>query len=404
MTPSPSRPRIELWFTLIWGVLLRLALIAAFIYCIYRVRFVIVTVLMAVFLAVGIAPLVAFFDRPRVIPFLRPGTRRFVVTLLVFLLLLGLLIASYHLTITPVGKELTQLIDDWPRHQARWEERVAYLQRQYQALPLDVRTWVEKQDFKGLVPGITERLKQVVTQTLHSTWVLVELILIPVLAYYFVMDSRSLKKEFVFLVPRRRVRETLALLRETGEVLRSYVAGQVILAVVAGVVVSLGLHFMGLNYALAMGLVAGVTRVVPVIGPILGGIPIVLLATLKSWKMGLIVLTFFSLLHLYESKILMPRVIGYRVRLHPAIIIIVLLIGSEFFGLMGMFLAAPVAAIVKILVNFYVIRPRMRSEEEGGWPLRPAHGPAPRAPLVRDEEPALEHPAVVAPGRYPRSD
>jgi predicted PurR-regulated permease PerM len=192
----------------------------------------------------------------------------------------------------------------------------------------------------------------------------------------------------------------------------------VLLGVIAGVVVGLALHWVGLRYALAMGVVAGVTRIIPIIGPILGGIPIVLLATAQSWELGLWVLVFFSLLHLLESKLLMPRVIGYRVRLHPAIIIIVLLIGSEFFGLMGMFLAAPIAAIIRILINFYIIRPRMRlgpaargqrlppSPRGGSWPRRPARGPetAPGEPVARTEDLSVEHPAVVAPGSYPRSD
>ena len=106
-----------------------------------------------------------------------------------------------------------------------------------------------------------------------------------------------------------------------------------------------------------------ITRVIPIVGPILGGIPIVLLATAQSWQLGISVLIFFTTLHLFESKILMPKLIGYQIHLHPAIIIIVLLIGSEFFGLMGMFLAVPVAATVKILVNYYVIRPRLVGDE-----------------------------------------
>jgi predicted PurR-regulated permease PerM len=117
----------------------------------------------------------------------------------------------------------------------------------------------------------------------------------------------------------------------------------------------------------------------------------VLLAVAQSWQKGIWVLIFFSLLHLYESKILMPRVIGYRVRLHPAIIIIVLLIGSEFFGLMGMFLAAPIAAIIKILINFYIIRPRTRNRRR-------------RPPVRGEREVPFEHPAVLAPGRYSGSD
>jgi predicted PurR-regulated permease PerM len=205
------------------------------------------------------------------------------------------------------------------------------------------------------------------------------------------------------------VREVLVILRETAEVMKSYIVGQVFLAVVAGFAVGLGLHWSGLNYPLAMGVVAAITRVIPVIGPLLGGIPIVLLAVAQSWNKGIWVLVFFTLLHLYESKILMPRVIGYRVKLHPAIIIIVLLIGSEFFGLIGMFLAAPVAAIVKILINFYVIAPRLRSERGGRY--RPRGAGLPRLPRprplpadARAEDGPIERAAVTAPGSYSGSD
>jgi predicted PurR-regulated permease PerM len=415
---TAARTRVEFWFTLIWGVLLRLSLIAVVGYGLYRVRFVIVTVVMAVFLALALAPLVEFLDRPRVLPFLRPATRRFLVTLFVFLLLFGLLIGCYFFIFTPLGEELTQLLRNWPQYEHSLQQRLDYLRTQYASLPPDVRVFLEKQDLSRLSGGLTEQLQQIVSQTWRSTWLLVDLILIPVLAYYFVVDSRSLKKEFIFLVPRRRVREVLRLLRETAAVLESYILGQVLLGVIAGVVVGLALHWVGLRYALAMGVVAGVTRIIPIIGPILGGIPIVLLATAQSWELGLWVLVFFSLLHLLESKLLMPRVIGYRVRLHPAIIIIVLLIGSEFFGLMGMFLAAPIAAIIRILINFYIIRPRMRlgpaargqrlppSSLGGSRPRRPARRqePAPGEPVARTEDLSVEHPAVVAPGSYPRSD
>jgi predicted PurR-regulated permease PerM len=72
------------------------------------------------------------------------------------------------------------------------------------------------------------------------------------------------------------------------------------------------------------------------------------------------VLVFFTLLHLIESKIIMPKFLGHRLHLHAAIIIIVLLIGGEFFGLMGMFLAAPLAALSRVLIHHYVILPRRR--------------------------------------------
>jgi predicted PurR-regulated permease PerM len=120
--------------------------------------------------------------------------------------------------------------------------------------------------------------------------------------------------------------------------------------------VGAGLWLIGVKYALTLGVLAGITRAIPILGPILGGIPIVLVASLQSVENGIGVLIFFCLMHLIESKIIMPKLLGERMHLHPAIILIVLLIGSEFFGLLGMFLAAPVAALLKVLFDFYVLR------------------------------------------------
>lgn len=406
---TSTRSRVEFWFALIWGLLLRFALIAGVLYALYRVVDVIVTVVMSVFLAVAIAPIVAVFDRPQFLPFLRRGTRRFLATMLVFLLLVGVLVGCYAFIFRPLGEQVVQLANNWPLYERELQERLSSVRQWYMSLPPDVRAFLAQIDLSGLLGGLSEKLQQIVSQTWRSTWFLVELILIPVLAYYFVVDSRSLKKEFIFLVPRRRVREVLVLLRESVEVLKSYIIGQVILAVVAGLAVGLGLHWAGLRYPLAMGVIAAITRVIPVIGPILGGIPIVLLAVAQSWQKGLWVLVFFTLLHLYESKILMPRVIGYRVKLHPAIIIIVLLIGAEFFGLIGMFLAAPIAAIIKVLVNFYVIAPRTKSAL--GSRYRPGGPQLPRLPQeqplpagTRAEEAAVERPTVTAPGPYSGPD
>jgi len=146
--------------------------------------------------------------------------------------------------------------------------------------------------------------------------------------------------------------------------MRTYIIAQLWLCVIAGVVVYIGLSLIHMPYALVLGLLAGFTRAIPIIGPILGGIPIVLLAAVLPPEHGggialaLKVLVFFSALHLFESKLLMPKFIGHRIHLHAAVVIIVLLIGAEFFGLLGMFLAAPLAAIGRVLIGHYVIRPR----------------------------------------------
>jgi predicted PurR-regulated permease PerM len=107
---------------------------------------------------------------------------------------------------------------------------------------------------------------------------------------------------------------------------------------------------------------AGITRAIPVIGPVVSGIPICILAALQSVNLGVGMLVFMVIMHFVESKFIMPILIGDRMKLHPAVILIVLLIGAELFGLLGMFLAAPIAAVVREMIYFYVIRPRRENK------------------------------------------
>jgi predicted PurR-regulated permease PerM len=111
-------------------------------------------------------------------------------------------------------------------------------------------------------------------------------------------------------------------------------------------------------YVLILSVFAGVTRAVPIIGPIVSGLAIIFFGLAKAPIIALNLLVFFALMHFAESKFIMPKLIGDRMKLHPAVIIIVLLIGAEFFGILGMFLAAPVAALLRVLVRYYLIKPK----------------------------------------------
>lgn len=395
----PGRSRVEYWFSLIWGVLFRLAFIAGAIYCLYRVRFIIVTVILAALVAFAIEPIVSHLHTRRYLRFMPPPTRRVVVTFFVFcLVVLGLVVLTKYV-LDPMVRQVVQILDQLPYYQAQLQQRMAYMEAQYNKLPPDVRAWISGQDFSSLTATISDSVRHLIQRTWESTLRIVELILIPVLAFYFIVDTRSLKREFVFLVPRPRVREALLLLRETAAIMRHYIVGQAILAGLAGVIVYVGLIALNVNYALALGVWSAITRVIPIIGPVVGGIPVVLLALAQSWEVGVWVLTFFTLMHLFESKVLMPKIIGYHMHLHPAIIIIVLLIGSEFFGLMGMFLAAPVAAVIKVLINYYIIRPQMR--RYGHLDTRP--GVKPRREDIT-EEIVVGDPPVVASRHHSGAD
>lgn len=352
-----AKSRVESVFDLIWGVGLRLVLLFGIGYFVYRVRAVIVAVLISAVLTYAILPAVDFLCRYRVRGMKR-RTQRVTATILVFILMISLS-ASFMLAVYGrVGIEVSGLRANSGAYLNQLQEMQGSIQRWYNALSPDFQKLFSAKDLNKVQDKIIFWSSQMLKKTVDWLSHAVEVILIPVLAFYFTLDSRSLKREFVALVPRRARREALAILHEVNCVMRSYVIGQIILCVIAAVVVGVVLSAVGMPYVLLLSILSGVTRAVPIIGPIVAGVVIVLLALIKSPMLGLYMLVFFALLHFVESKFIMPKLIGHRMQLHPALVIVVLLIGAEFFGVLGMFLAAPVAAIIRTLIRYYIIKPK----------------------------------------------
>ncbi len=196
-----------------------------------------------------------------------------------------------------------------------------------------------------LVSALTGALQATAKWLSH----VVEVVLIPILAFYFLVDLPVLREELLGFLPPGVRQPVLVLARRADGILAGYVRAQLILMMVSGVVVGVGLAVIGMRFPLLLGIVAGLTRAIPIIGPVLGAIPIVGLAALQSSEVAVAVLVFFVILQLAESKIILPKIIGHELRLHAVTILLALLIGNALFGLMGMFLAPPAAAFVKAL-------------------------------------------------------
>jgi predicted PurR-regulated permease PerM len=354
---AAARP--ELWMRQIWLFLWRVALVIAGGYLIWRVRTIVEDVLIAsifAFALVGpVNRLCAGHTR-----FLRPRTKRLLATMFVFIMLGVLISIAVTIFISPFQQEVRSL----KMNKAAVLAAAASAKTWYHSLPAEVRAYVEKQNPAAMIPSPGRWISQALLGTVAGISKIVDIILVPVLAFYFVLDGRELRNEFLAVLPKSRRREAIALLRESSLIMRTFIVAQIWLCVIAGVVVFCFLSAFGMPSPLILALLAGITRAIPIIGPVISGIPIVLLALLQpnGVVLALKVLTFFSIMHLVESKLIMPKFIGHRIHLHAALVIIVLLIGYEFFGLLGMFMAAPVAAFGRVLVSYYVIRPRRSTE------------------------------------------
>jgi predicted PurR-regulated permease PerM len=354
----------------LWGLLLRLAAIAGVIYLLVRASAVFSAFVAALILAQIAAPIVNWICKFR-IPKVSLHTQKAVAVLLTFVLIGFGIYLMVHFFIQPFKQEWTEFMANKDRNMAALQDKWADIQEKIKELqewwnnkvPPEVRNFFVKPAGEQKGPGMGSEITQSIThflgETTKSVGHIVELILLPVLAFYFIVEGHALRKELLLFFPRNRTRQVIAMLEEGGSVMQNYLKAQVFLAVIAGLITFTLLSIFSVPYAFTLGLIAGVTRAVPVIGPLLGGIPVVgvaLLQTERPW-LWIVILVMFTVLHLFESKILMPKLIGHHLDLHAVVIILALLIGGEFFGLGGMFLAAPLAALARTLYIHYIVKP-----------------------------------------------
>lgn len=227
-----------------------------------------------------------------------------------------------------------------------------------------------KEAIETSLSGAAESLLEKLSKTTKGLgdWLrfAVELIAVPVLVFYFLTDGKNLRDEISVLVPRRYEQAFSRFLNQADRVFDGYVRGQLILCGIALVITFLASLLLRLPYALTLGLWGGLTRAIPFVGPVFGGVPMVAVAFFShDATTAIIALLITTLMHFAESKFIMPKVIGHEVGLHPVTIIVSLLVAFKFFGLVGMFVSAPLVAMAKqILVDYRTPVPESATQQE----------------------------------------
>lgn len=383
-----TAPPPEIWTRSVARMIVRLVLYVLgavlLMHVVARLQALIATLFVAMTIAYIVRPLamrlVAFrvfrqLHNLAVLPFLlllpkryRPTSglpRRALEVVAAFYVMVMLFVVGWYsarFLFSPFTTEIKNVQENWGEYRERLQSYERSFRDWYRReVKPEFREWIENQ-FKATAGNGMVRTSPAswlgigIRRTGEYVMLIVDIVLIPVLAFYFAVESRTLKRDFVSLLPRRRRRAALRLIHDFNQIMYSFVVCQAVLCLIAGVVVGIGLAALGVPYPVSLGVLAGITRAIPVIGPIFGGIPIVLLALVtKGLVVAAWVLVFFSILHFVESKFIMPLLIGDSLELHPVVIIVVLLIGQEFAGLLGMFFAAPVAALCRVALQRYWI-------------------------------------------------
>jgi len=202
-----------------------------------------------------------------------------------------------------------------------------------------------------VISSITSILWGSVAGLFSFILLLANLVIIPVVMFYLLRDYDLINKKMLGFVPARSREQVLSLIKEIDGVLAGFVRGQLMVGLIMAGLYSIGLFFCGTPMSLFIGLLAGLASLVPYLGLVFGFIPAAILTFMQTqdWVLVFGVVGVFAVVQGLEGMIITPRIVGEKIGLHPVAIILAVLLGAEFFGLVGVIVSVPVAAALNVL-------------------------------------------------------
>ena len=218
-------------------------------------------------------------------------------------------------------------------------------------LPREVQEGITTR-LTGFAGNVGERITATVGEFLLALVIYLPwLVLIPILAFFFLKDINLFRVSLLRLVPHGDWRTRMeAILDDFHRTLSAYARAQLISCVVIGVLCTIGFYLIGLNYVILLGILAGIFEFIPLIGPITVAIIVILTASFSDnpWD-ALYAAIFLIVLRIAQDYVIYPRIVREGIHLHPLAIILSVLMGEQIAGIAGVFISIPVVALLTVL-------------------------------------------------------
>ena len=340
-----------------------------------------VAVLMAVALIVGallwmardavrpfvVGLLLVYLLEPPVTWLVRRGLRRTLAILLVYVVALLAIVEAISLTLTPLVNEGMRFVQDLPGLAEQLQAQIERLSEVYARLQLPdaIREWID-----SLIAGIGQGgagapsfdisiLFPVLTGAGSFIGAIFGYLLLPVWVFYLLKDRVALTDQFDRSLPASWRFDVWAVLRIARRVFGQWVRAQLVLGFAVGALTFVGLIVLSRlvdpvfgRYAVLLSVTAGILELLPIIGPIISAVPAVLLAATAGLEPVIAALVLYTLVQQVENNLLVPKIQGDAVELHPAAVIFAIIIGGALAGLLGAILALPVTAAARDVVRY----------------------------------------------------
>lgn len=351
---------VRLWTRVIVRVIILLVALIVASWVLYQIRTVLLLLVLSIFFCYLIAPIVHLIEQPVYLGRYEIKMPRSVAIIVVYLLIGATFFAVLQLVWPPLAQQMTQLAKDLPGYTKSAQASVTKIFN-------DANSWMKHIKFpqqwqdaiftrvgdmaSSVAEWLTEALAGALGYLQYLTW----LVLMPVLSFFLLKDASAFERNLLALLPNERLQKRAHwLLMDISGTLAAYIRAQITACLVVGAVMMIGLTLIGAPYPVVLGAIAGLLEFIPLVGPLLAAIIIVLLTLSFSFKTALIVALFLAILRIIEDYVVYPRIVGRGIKMHPIMVILAILAGAEIGGLIGIFLSIPAVGLIMVFYNHYL--------------------------------------------------
>lgn len=329
-----------------------LLLLLSAIYVFLKIRFFwlpILRVVIIIILPFAIGGFITYLLHPIVEKLHQKGLHRGLAIFLIYIIFFGGIGLGIYKGVPAMIDQLKDLSDSAPVLAEQYRGWIAKLESNTREWPDGLQTRIDEgiDAFEKKLDSLLTVIVNILIRFLNSALILM---IIPFIAFYMLKDFPLIKRTLWYITPKKWRKKGTLFLKDVDESLGSYIRGQLLVCIIIGSVSALLFWLFHLKYPLILGLIVGVTNVIPYFGPIIGAVPAVIIAATSSVKLVLVTLVIVFGLQFLEGNILSPMIVGKSLHMHPLIIMIALTAGGEVGGILGLILAVPVLVVLKVAI------------------------------------------------------
>ncbi|UVI32798.1 AI-2E family transporter [Paenibacillus spongiae] len=358
--------------------LLILFLIAINIFVLSKISFVFkpfIVLFKTVLLPLLLTGVVYYLLKPVVDLLERNRIKRVYAIIALYLFIIGVLALLIIAVIPLIRVQLTSLVENIPTYTREIEEKFRSLIGSTFFNDAQAALGLENMDLMSSIGEKASSLFKNAWQRVGGvlgavTETILAIVTVPFVLFYLLKDGRKLPAFILSYVPTSLRQETGRILEETNHQISSYIRGQVLVSFCIGALLYIGYRIIGLEYSLVLAIAAACTAVVPYLGPAIAITPALIVATVTSPAMLLKMIAIWTIVQLIEGKFISPQIMGKTLHIHPVTIIFVILTAGNLFGIVGILLAVPGYAVLKVVMShgfqWFKVRSRLYHERSGG--------------------------------------